>query len=1103
VASKGSDELFSTAIRLIQARASSKGYLPSRTRAPNECSDLFLTCFADDRKALIYWPSVHACGLRGFLSPFEDSGDLKIETTGMHDQELIQAFAERHSDAAFAELVNRYAGFVYASALRQVRQSDLAADVTQAVFLLLARKAPALRREVILSGWLFRTTRFLAARARRGEQRRQHREQEAAVMSLENQSAEPEETIGAKIGPHLDEALAALSESDRRAVLLRYFENHRMREVGERLGLGEEAAKKRVTRAVDKMRTFLETRGVTLSSVALGTALFDFHSHAVPAGLTSKICAAIGTGATATSATVAELVAGGLRDWLWSRTRSVLPWAAGLAAFVIGTAVLFSKHEPDKQLGLALESTAAGAVRAATTESLLPAPQPMVAATTNTERRLFLTVLDRIGNQPIANAQVLAHVWGGGKVEQTSEKVTGADGSCVFDVPPPPFSTIRIWLSAPGYVPLSMDWQAHEFSESDVFHVTRLTRGVVLNGEVRDEAGQPVVGAKINFGGPGINLAQRENVSFLPRFSARQTDAAGHFQSDQMPSEWVGLGGISVGISHRDFARETIWLSDPKQFATIHLVTLTPGIALRGQVIGPRGDPITGARLRQDEIRFGLETKTGLDGRFEFPHVKPGHYTLTVRAEGFAQLEKTLLAETNGPEVTLQLAAEELGVPQKLRPIHLVGTVVDAESNEPVARFRVLLNERRGVADRLLGEAMNGKFDWTTEIRYVQEFALAVEADGYGPQESDVRQLGDLEQKFEFRLQRGSDLNGVVLQPDGQPAANASVGLAADGKYGLQLTEGGKLMNYGHHVNRTTTDEHGRFSLRTMVGAERLLVAHPSGCAVLPAGNVTNIFIPLQAWGQIEGLLRVGSQPAANQPVNVGFGAVPGGDRSLSFDYNAKTDAEGRFHFRYVPPGVHRVQRLMKFFKGETGSIGFSHGEIVTVSAGETTFVEVGGKGRAVIGRLEFSAPVTNYDWSLDLQMLVRQRPDLPEVRWQDFHGDMQAHSRAYSARDSQIAKYYLAIEPDGTFRTDDVLPGNYTLQVRIKAPLEEPMAKDAWMQRRREIGGVDLPVVVPDTDSTKPMDLGSITISITNASSPATADSMVAPLQLPAKQKP
>lgn len=1003
-----------------------------------------------------------------------------VETSAMNDQELIQAFVEHHSEAAFAELVHRHIGFVYASALRQVQKPDLAADVAQAVFLLLARKAPGLRREVVLSGWLFRSTRFVAARAVRAELRRQHREQEAAVMNLQNQISNPEETLEHNVGPHLDDAMAALPEADRRAVLLRFFENKRMREVGERLGLGEDAAKKRVTRAVDKLRAFLAGRGVTLSSVALGTLLFEFQSHAAPVGLATVICAAAGTGAAATSVTVGGLVAGGLRDWLWLKIRTLLPWAAAVALLVMGTVVLVFERLPQGEAMVAPVAPSDESVGLSSGVTDLPTAQPAVAWTSESERHLYLSVFDRVENRPIAGVQVLAQVWGARKVDHSSECTTGADGSCAFTVPPPPFSTFRVWLSAPGYVPLVMDWQAYEFSQSDVFHVARLTHGAVLNGEVRDANGQPVADAKIKFGGPGIDMAQRENVAFHQRFSTSKTDATGRFQFDQMPPQSEGVSGIAVCVTHPDFAAETFGISNPKQLATNHLVVLTPGIALRGQVVGPSGDPVSGAGLQEDGM-FGPETKTDLDGRFEFPHIKPANFTLTVRADGYAELKKTLLAETNGPEVTLQLEAEPPGEPLKPNRLHLFGTVVDAEHNEPVLRFRVVLNERRGGANRLLGEGINGMFDWTTEIGFAREFSLIIEADGCAPQESSVRQISEPEPKFEFRLERASALTGVVLQPDGQPAVNASLGLAADWKYGMGLTDGGKLVNYGPPVNSTTTDELGRFSLRTMVDAERLLVAHASGCAAIPVASVTNIFITLQSWGQIEGLVIVGTNPAANQNVNVGNVGVPAQSGLLGTYYNTTTDAEGRFRFSKVQPGSHRVQRLIKFYKGETGAIGYSHGQTVTVRAGQTTSVVLGGKGAAVIGRLELSTPVSNYDWTLDPQALVQQRPDLPEVRLQDFQNNEQAAFHALSLRNSQIAKYYLAITPDGRFRIDDVLPGTYTLEVKIQVPLKEPLTTDAWMPRP-EIGRVDLPVVVSEADAREPLNMGTITIAITNA---------------------
>jgi RNA polymerase sigma factor (sigma-70 family) len=1000
------------------------------------------------------------------------------------DADLIRAYVEQGAENAFAELVHRHLGLVYASALRQVERPDVAADVAQAVFILLARKASGLRREVILSGWLFRTTRFVAARVSRSEQRRLHREQEAVVMNLQSQTPSSDDLLWREISPHLDDAVAALPESDRQAVLLRFFERKPLRDVGGQLGLSEEAAKKRVSRALEKMRTFLTHRGVTLSSAALGALLLDSRAPAAPAGLAGVIGATVAAGTVTTSMTIAGLVAAGTRELLWLKARSFLPWLAGAAALILGTTLLLPSREPAIGTDVAMKVTGSesAAVAGATTES---APAPSIGESTNaTERFLFLNIGDR-ENQPIAGARVLVDVWGMGiGTVRSSEHITGADGSLALRVPEEPFSTFRIWLAAPGYVPLTMDWRPHEFSGSDVFHTCRLTRGATLSGEVRDEAGQPVTGARVNFGGPGVDSTKRENIGFLSRFTEVKTDETGRFQFDQMPPAWEGGANIGVGVSHPDFAMETFWLRDSQAFTTNHVIVMTKGIALRGTIMSRNGEPVANASLHEVEKMFGLETRTDTAGRFEIPHVKPGNYTLAVRAQGYADLKKTLLAETNSPEVTLQLEelqAQPSGETIKAKPVRLTGTVLDAEGGGGIPRFRVLMNEHRGVSDSLLGEGFQGAFDWPIERRFVSEFSLIIEAEGYEPQESDKRRFDNAEQKFEFRLKRGLDLTGVVLQPDGQPAGKASVGLAAPGKYSWRLTDGGKFVNHGHPMDRVTTDESGRFTLRRMVGAQRLLVAHPTGSAVVPVARVTNVYIPLQPWGEIEGQVLVGKTPVTNQAVNVGFGFVSGQDDLIPFDYNTTTDAEGRFRFTHVQPGTHRVQRLIKFYKGQTGAIGFSHGENITVRPLETTQVVLGGKGVAVTGRLEFSPPVESYDWSLDLHALVQQRSDLPEVRWADFRDDHHAYQRVWSARESQIPKYYLAIQPDGSFRTDDVSAGSYLLELNIKAPPKDPLADDAWMQPRRELGKVTVPVAVSADEVREVVDLGVITIPLTN----------------------
>ncbi len=147
------------------------------------------------------------------------------------DRLLLQAYAENRSEAAFAELERRYVNFVYSAALRMVREEQAAQDVTQSVFMALARNARNLARRNVLAGWLHRTTQNLASNAVRSEVRRRSREQQVTSMneSVSDESAAPWE----RIAPQLDAALAQLSQNDRDALLLRYFQNKRICEVAE------------------------------------------------------------------------------------------------------------------------------------------------------------------------------------------------------------------------------------------------------------------------------------------------------------------------------------------------------------------------------------------------------------------------------------------------------------------------------------------------------------------------------------------------------------------------------------------------------------------------------------------------------------------------------------------------------------------------------------------------------------------------------------------------------------------------------------------------------------------------------------------------------
>lgn len=203
-------------------------------------------------------------------------------TAPLHDGDLASSYAREGSESAFRALVARHISLVFATAFRQVGDAGIAEEITQNVFVSLARKAPALGKFQTLAGWLHRTT-ILEAKARlRHELRRRQREQAAAELAALR--AEGAAHVEALL-PLLDEALLALREKDRLALITRFIEDRPLREVGALLGVDEDAARKRVSRALERLAAFFRQRGFALPGTAGLAALFSSGSQAAPAAV--------------------------------------------------------------------------------------------------------------------------------------------------------------------------------------------------------------------------------------------------------------------------------------------------------------------------------------------------------------------------------------------------------------------------------------------------------------------------------------------------------------------------------------------------------------------------------------------------------------------------------------------------------------------------------------------------------------------------------------------------------------------------------------------------------------------------------------------------
>ena len=294
---------------------------------------------------------------------------------GDTDLDLIRQFTREKSQPSFTELVRRHVDLVYSAALRQVRSPDLAREVSQSVFLDLAREADRLKPDSILTAWLYQVTRRRAIDVIRRESRRQARELLAAEMAAMNNTADAADWT--QIEPLLDEAMDALDETDRAAILLRFFENKSLREVGAALGASDDAAQKRVSRAVERLREFFAKRGVKAAAGGLTAIITTNAVQAAPAALAASITTAATALTAATLATATTTTASGTITLLKMKIIATIL----VAAVAAGTATHFVRqHQTSLQTVqsqvLAAPALPSTARNAPVSESALPTNAP-------------------------------------------------------------------------------------------------------------------------------------------------------------------------------------------------------------------------------------------------------------------------------------------------------------------------------------------------------------------------------------------------------------------------------------------------------------------------------------------------------------------------------------------------------------------------------------------------------------------------------------------------------------------------------------------------------------------------------------------------------
>jgi RNA polymerase sigma factor (sigma-70 family) len=614
----------------------------------------------------------------------------------MNGSDLLTAYRTSRSEGAFTELVRRYTNLVYSVAHRRLADPSLAEEVTQAVFLRLAKAAPKITHDAALVAWLHRTTVHVAIDAWRSESRRRAREQNAAAMEP---TPVEDARLWSEMAPQLDEALNQLGDEDREAVLLRFFAQKRMREVGQALGISEDAAKMRISRAIDRLREQLALRGVTCTVALLTGFMAERSIEAAPAHLLPRLVAlkcATSTGSTGIAAVLPSAKLGAILVTL-------------LAAGLYLVALLRSPNLAGRQ---SVQDTAPGALAAAPAPASGRTLQRRTAAASfeanaadSDNIRLRLHVVDAETGGSLATAKVRAVYFYAGGVPEEHRPSPDADGLVAIPEPDGPGAQgMNIRVTAEGHVPKCLSW--HETNHTD--YVIKLDPALSVAGTVIDEQGQPVPEVKISIDSPGINPNQPENVVFDGGNSEVTTDSSGRWVCPYVPREYetvtliLTCGGYAV-------THASVPVGKPES-ANATLV-IKRGFAVTGRVLDPEGRPVAEATVRELH-NFGRRkqsTRTAVDGTFALqgvwvPDPADPNMNLIVQANGFApQIQTVHCAEpTNIANFTLSKASI------------FRGRVVD-EAGNPIPNATVRTDAGGDGLDKyqwLTNTDAEGRFEW-------------------------------------------------------------------------------------------------------------------------------------------------------------------------------------------------------------------------------------------------------------------------------------------------------------------------------------------------------------------------------------------------------
>ena len=649
--------------------------------------------------------------------------------------------------------------------------------------------------------------------------------------------------------------------------------------------------------------------------------------------------------------------------------------------------------------------------------------------------------------QPVANASVVLHVqkqYRGSKQQVNivyESFQTDHDGKWSCNLVPTTFDRIDVGVYHHRYAsqePGCGFYPMREFKPisalRDSSATLKLERGVLITGTVRGADGKPIANAKVGLG------KDRVASNVLPE---QETDADGRFTCAARVGEMAMITVRAKGYAPE--IKQLIVTQSPEPL----VFDLQPGHVLTGRVLDRQGKPIGDASVYLDTWRDArtLDTRllTDAEGRFTWTNAPADAILADVYKRGYADNRKVAITAGGTNEIVLH------------GPTQVKGTVVDSVTGEPVPAFHVVTGidwgnggsiywQRRINSGEEPLQGKDGKFETSFSFPY-PKYVIRIEAEEYLPADSEPFAPDGEEKNLSFKLVKGEGMKGFVLGPDGKSVSGATV-VVITPSGGVQLKDG---QLEGQEGVRAVTDADGSFSFPPQTDAFLLLAIHDRGCArVTDAQFKTNSLVTLQPWAVVQGVVKTGTKPAANQAMALGYvdreGYDPKKPRLFAY-HNANTDENGRFRFERVMPGEVSVSKAIKISDRMTGS---SHAKVVTAEPGQTVEVNIGGGGRAVVGRIDIPSDVKKGSWMIgdaSLRTIVKPpKMDVPtadlqkmtmEERMAWFEKWKQSpEGKAFEEEQRKYqeqSKYYgVRVESDGSFRVDDVPAGAYTLNITL-----------------------------------------------------------------------